>query len=463
MRKSKIEGADERTILTAMITSESVLGKISLKWDGKLFRSAWSNQVGKMCLDYYSKHTKAPENHIEVLFRQWAKKRSEDDKQVDIIGRFLSGLSDDYEAAGAINPDFVVDLAAKHFNRVRYERLRDEIEERLEGDDVDGCDKLLGDFHRLELGMGSFIDVMSDDAAIDSAFTNARQPLFNYQGALGHFMGDAMARDSFVAFTGPEKRGKTFWLMDTAWRALRDRNRVVFFAVGDMSQDQMMERFIIRAAGRPLRAGSYTRPTAIMRSKDAEHATTVKSKRKVKYDLRSSRAGQVMKKWQKKLRSKDSFLKLSCWPNDSINVDGLRSELDVLDRDGWTADVIVIDYADILAPPSGERDYRQQQNKTWQQLRALSQERHALVVTATQSDAKSYSSKVLSRTNFSEDKRKQAHVTGIIGLNQMAAEKEEGVMRLNWVVRREANFSENSCVNVAGCLGIANPSMYSCY
>ena len=51
-----------------------------------------------------------------------------------------------------------------------------------------------------------------------------------------------------------EKRGKTFWLIDMAWRGMLQRKKVAFFATGDMSQRQMMRRFIARAAKRPFKA-----------------------------------------------------------------------------------------------------------------------------------------------------------------------------------------------------------------
>ena len=276
-------------------------------------------------------------------------------------------------------------------------------------------------------------------------------------------MGHSMARDSLIAFTGPEKRGKTFWLLDAAWRAMRSRLRVVFFAVGDMSQDQMMHRFIQRGSRQPLKVCKYDYPKEIIRDHQDPDASVVMITKSQKNDLSAGKAQQKLERVQKTLRAKESRLKLSCWPNDTINVSGIRDELSLLEREGWVADVIVIDYADILAPPAGVTEFRHQQNKTWQQLRSLSQEKHALVITATQSDAKSYEVRTVTRKNFSEDKRKMAHATGIIGLNQQPAEKDQGVMRLNWVVRRDAYANEWNCVHVAGCLVISNPAVVSCW
>ena len=95
------------------------------------------------------------------------------------------------------------------------------------------------------------------------------------------------------------------------------------------------------------------------------------------------------------------------------------------ERDGWLPDVIVIDYADLLAAESSRTEGRDTINGTWKALRALSQELHGLVVTATQSDANSATTGLLTRANFSEDKRKFAHITGMNGLNQNNEEKKE--------------------------------------
>jgi len=132
-------------------------------------------------------------------------------------------------------------------------------------------------------------------------------------------------------------------------------------------------------------------------------------------------------------------------------------------REDWVPDVIIIDYADILLMNGAGLEGRDLINDTWKKLRALSQKFHCLVVTATQADASSYDATIITKKNFSEDKRKIAHVTGMIGLNQSPEEKELGVMRLNWLKVRDEAFSENKCVFVAGCLSIANPAIRSTF
>jgi replicative DNA helicase len=135
--------------------------------------------------------------------------------------------------------------------------------------------------------------------------------------------------------------------------------------------------------------------------------------------------------------------------------------LQTYERSGWVPDIVVIDYADILAPPAGVADNREQINHAWKQMRSLSQEFHCLVVTATQSDAASYNQWILNRRNFTDDKRKLAHVTSMLGINQTEEEKEFGIFRYNFIASREQKYKETKCVYLASCLSIANIAVRS--
>lgn len=157
-------------------------------------------------------------------------------------------------------------------------------------------------------------------------------------------------------------------------------------------------------------------------------------------------------------------LRLSVHSNSSMTVQGLRVELaEWYRKDNWVPDVVIIDYADILAPPMGVADTRDQINATWKQLRRMSQELCCLVVTATQADTASYDVQTVSMKNFSEDKRKNAHVTGTVGINQTAAEADIDVTRLNWVNVRDGDMKANQCVHVAGCRALSRMAVHSSY
>src|SRR5205807_2705431 len=89
--------------------------------------------------------------------------------------------------------------------------------------------------------------------------------------------------------------------------------------------------------------------------------------------------------------TEETRLRVSFHPPGTLGVDGMASLLDGWANEGWIADVVVCDYADILAdPPGSHKDYRHAIGKNWEMLRALSVKYHALVVTATQATRDSY-------------------------------------------------------------------------
>jgi hypothetical protein len=464
MQIEKRDGSEERSILIGMITNKRVLGPLSAKWEPERFRSRWANLIGGWCVKYFQKYDRAPAKGVEGLFQSWASK-SKDAATIELVESFLESLSGEYAAlAKEQNSGYLIDMAAGYFNRVRLERLVDGIQGDLSAGDVEAAEKRLMTSSRVELGLGAGVDVLHDREAIRQAFESKSDPLIVFPGALGSFFGDALERDGLIAFMGPEKRGKTWWLLHIAWQALLQRRKVAFFEVGDMSQNQIMRRFMVRASGHPMKAGKQRRPKSIERN--GEPVAHVEFIEKTFTESLS---------WQKawascqhvletKVKTDQPLLKVSCHPNSAVSVFGIQNILQEWKQQGWVCDVLVIDYADILANPlSGSAETREQINTTWKQLRALSQAHHCLVVTATQTDAASYDARVIGKRNFSEDKRKLAHVTGMVGLNATPEEQELGIMRLNWVVLRESEFTEGKCVHVAGNFGLGNPAMVSTF
>ena len=174
--------------------------------------------------------------------------------------------------------------------------------------------------------------------------------------------------------------------------------------------------------------------------------------------------------WREALRNGKTFsrrlanrhFKLECYPNNTLTTTMIRARMEMWRHyEGWVPDVVVIDYADILAPSDRRVEFRHQENEKWKDLRAISQECHCLVIVPTQANAASYEASTLKMKHFSEDKRKFAHVTGMIGLNQSPVEKRRGIMRLNWLVLREDDFEVTKTVKVMQSIRTGRPCLGS--
>ena len=109
-------------------------------------------------------------------------------------------------------------------------------------------------------------------------------------------------------------------------------------------------------------------------------------------------------------------------------------------------DMVVVDYADIMAP-SEKNEYRQQLDSIWKRLRSLAQKWHCAVITASQTNREALYSDA-DQQNVAEDIRKIAHVTSMVSINQTEDEKKKGIVRFKQLVIREesAEFRQAVCL-----------------
>jgi len=331
---------------------------------------------------------------------------------------------------------------------------------------------------------------------------------------------ELLVRGGFFTLLAPEKRGKSWFLLEMGLRAIRQKANVAFFEAGDMTEAQILRRICIYITQnsdrekyceerfRPVgdcvlnqldlctrddrncthgifdtsMAGFYKEYAKYMNintltSKYEEYpeyspcdSHTCQDRRGSVWIRRMPKVSPLTAKEAKEkvseffLRWKRHF-RLITYPAGLLTMSELRRCLDNWDRqDGFVPDIVIVDYADLLsADDIGVSEFRHRQDYLWKNLRALSQERHILLLTATQADADSYTRGRLSLSNFSEDKRKLSHVTAQYGLNQdpEGREKKLGIMRINEIVVREGEFSPDNEVYVLQDLAAGRPFLES--
>lgn len=475
MKIETVDGGRERHVLIGMITDKTVLGRIASKWkEGGLFLSPYANLVGKWCVDHFTEYNDAPGNGIESIFETWDEKGTGDNATRELVCSFLSNLSGEYERENSPSADYMVDMAESLVNEVAVRKLKDSLESCVNAGDIKKAFAKIERFNKIELGASGGSFMLNDDEVVKSVFNQeVNYSLIQWKDkALAQFFGSMLARNSFVVVTAKEKSGKSFLLQEISYQAILDRKKVAFFEVGDMTEDQIGIRFLSRIAKRPFESQTGKWPYTVRRPIAAEIEVGVKPEilkverkdRVFEYPLDSSDAIRACQSLIKdKVKSNNPYFYLHCSPAGTMTVSNIREHLNKLELHGFFADIVVIDYVDLLAPPPGFRDLRDQINETWQQLTKLRQEKHCLVLSATQASASSYNTRTVTMNNFSNDKRKHAHVTAMIGINVVGEEKEREVIRLNCFVKRKGKFNPYRCLHAATCLDLCNPLAIAVY
>lgn len=498
----------ERRIVTGLIVSTDFVSEVYKIWNPEFLESITAVLLASWCLDYYENYHQAPGKDIEGIYSSKLKEGSVQEEQAESIETILAGLSDEYSRE-QFNVPYLLDQTREHFQEQKLKKHIKEIRTELLGGSITEAEKLACSYLPIISEEYKAVNPFTISAErIKKAFAQREQPLINFPKALGEFWNDQLVRDSFIALLGAEKKGKTFMLMEIAMRAMSSGCHVAFFQAGDMSEEQQLMRFWIYLAKRSDKE-KYCRGMYVpvvdcklnqinnCNKKDRECGVGVLEQDKaLKYDdltalyhnnpdYKPCRNCQEMKgtpwlQWHpgtQPLTWKDAYkkgrdwqnkhkkeFKLCTYANETLSIMEIKALLRIWERqEGFVPDVIVIDYADILAPdPDFKRlDFRHQQNKTWQRLRALSQTQHCLVVTATQAASRSYDKESLKLSDFSEDKRKYAHVTAMYGLNQKPEEKKIGLMRLNALVVRDDNFIISDQVTILQRLQMGRPFLGS--
>ena len=359
-------------------------------------------------------------------------------------------------------------------------------------------------YKRISLPQSKGIDPFTDREGMRLAFEHAADPIFKLPGAAGNFLNDLFVRDGFVTLLGPEKVGKTWFMIEVSIWARRAGLNVAFFSAGDMTAPQMQIRYGVRFTGRSHkhkycgelqvpcldcwhnqddscdstdRKGSFSivkdkekgilqefdeaddhivcthclkNPSAEYQFKGSSWFEVRPPVKPLLWNEAANMGERLHRRWGKK-----SKLLLSAYSNNSLTMREIRHQLNLWeDEQGFIPDVIIVDYMDLIVPDVEKSQERDNINRIWANMRGLSQDKHCLVFSASQSDADSYYTKWISMKNFSNDKRKFSHVTGMITLNKLPEEKRRGIMRLGQLAVREDEFDEKKYVTILQSLAM---------
>lgn len=470
MKITEYKNKDDIRVLAGMVINKIVLSHVSSVWTSQgLLSTEHTNIIGSICVDYYRKHEKAPRKGLATLIRDWAV--GKDNETVQLVDTLATNLLENYDTwKEKLNHTYEIEFISKHTTIIKAKKLIQDLESAIELERVDKILELNKNFNPVEIGKDSIKDVVRDSALIDRAFEETEQPLITYTGklrALGQFLGDAFAPGHLIGIAAPEKRGKTSILLEFAWHGHLSKKRVLFIEAGDMTDTQLAKRIYSREANKPIRAREW--PLVINYPRGMKVSN---NQRHMDFELKSfdtpltrEDAIKAMERFEKrKLMSSDCFFQLLCAPAGTLTVANIKSKYEDLAAKGWVADIIVVDYADLLTTSGyAKTDFRERTNSIWQDLKALTNEKNCCIITATQANRASYNATIITMSHVSEDKRKSAHVNGFMAINQNAEEKKDGVYRLSWMNNRNNDLDDNSCVYIAGTLALCKPAIISCW
>lgn len=479
LRRERVDSSAEQDLLTGLIVSTPFCAEIIPEIQYDDVQSDYARRIVSWCTEYYDRYSEAPQRHIESLYE--AEKKNIRPEEGELIATLLSNLSERYEHASEYNVPYMVDRARSYIDerraRIRIANAtvlldRGKVAEALVELDRGASTKRL---------KGAPFKPLAEGVATKLLARKEHDPLFSYPGKLGEMIG-TLQRKWFVVFMGPAKRGKTFWLLYTALCGLRAKKKVYYASLEmDPEEDcarlyQMLTRTAAQAGkvvipmfdckhnqtgtcDRPIRTNriplletadaplppfrpemNYRRCDECRREDPTAYAQATWWEQREYEGFDPGKVERVNKQFR--VHYGDN-LYMNQYPKFDTTLDDIYADLDWLEQhEGWVADIVIIDYMDILKHMERGYDERGQVNATWKTASRKAGERKQLIVSATQGNRSTFKTKNIDHEGVGEDIRKLAHVNVLMTLNQDPREKSEGKLRVGLLAHRHRDFND---------------------
>lgn len=498
IRRYAVDNDIEKRIVTGLIVSDEFCTSIQKMIKIQYFQIDYARIIVGWIQEHFKTYKKSPGKNIQDIYKGEKDSLSEADS--NLIGKFLSNLSAEYEESSSFNHNYLLDQARDYFRERSLSILSEKIQSEILKGKIDQAETEVKNFSRVVKELGTWVNPF-EKSSIYKIFSGDNDFVLSLPDELGDLSGD-LERGWLVAFMGPMKRGKSWMLQEFAIQALSCNLKVVFFSL-EMSEKEVSKRIYKRLTGMSDKAGRVSWPTFdCERNQDntcrkPERTSPIGVKapgdiiseyREVKgykpcvvcrvkgqengdyrqavwHLWKDQKEGLDAKNVLKKARNFDRLygnnFRVKSYPSFMASFDNIISDLDDLwYTEGFAPDVICIDSIDIMAPDNNRNlSERGAIDSAWKRAKGLGGERHCIVASVLQSNRASITQKSVQQDNTSEDIRKLAHVDIMFGLNQTPEEKKRGVLRISTVAHRHKGFQFGRDVMVLQSLDLGQPLM----
>jgi replicative DNA helicase len=387
--------------------------------DVRLFGSQQYRDLATRIYEYIDEFKQPPGEHLPDLFEEELEK---EDAAGDQLGDLIAALHGQREK---VNRAYALSELAGF---VRQQSLKSSIisaSEFLQEGDLDSAERTLqvGMKQRLQ----SFQPGQRLADGIRMAFSGqVRKDIVPTGIKEFDRYNLGCARGEFELFIGPPKRGKSWWLINRARRALMAKLKPLYITL-ELSEAQILQR-MLQAFFSMTRSKAKV-PVTRLRTDDLG--------RLVKFEA-DTVAGRMafsdvsvqttVEKKLARMHGHGNFL-VKQFPAGQLTVPGLIAYLDMLEQsEGYVPDVLVIDYPDYFK--IDPRNFRFEMGALLNDLRGLAVERNCAVCAAKRSNREGTKARMVTEIHMAEDYSGMFTADTIFTYSQTPAEKNLHLARV---------------------------------
>lgn len=443
MKREVIENLNEKDFVASLIMSDKCCQVLMPHIRLNYLECDYSRVIVGWLIDYYNKFKKSPKKDVVSLYRVHCDE-IQDEALKDLVYQYLQNISN--SEININNEDYLLDNSRNFLDYQRMKSYVQDLNACLETRSMDKARKVQSDYNKISVAETNEVSLLnkSDIDIIKEALTKQEEILFTLPGELNNVVGN-IHRNDYVAILAPAKKGKSWFLQQIALEALKQQLNVVYVSM-EMTREEVIQRMWKTLFG----ARSGLVPPGIYESAKFCEDTSEQGKYNLELiDVKvGDKAPPSVEYLQKQLRANNGYignLKVIAYPAFGESVQGITDRVEELAREGFIADVLVIDYADITKPIGGGQEVRNQLDLMWKHLRGFSMKFHCATFTASQTNRSGFNSSVVDANTIAEDIRKIAHVTSMVSMEQTPKMKANHIMRIRNIAMRNGE-AKDTCI-----------------
>lgn len=412
------------SVLFLLISDSDFIGCVCGLIPPEFFGSVWGEKIARLCYRYYESFGRAPREHFQDEFARLLEQVDKEDHDllIDFVTR-VTGIEPP-------NRDYIMSRLNDFIRSRELEATAIDVAKLVQRGNYADAERRM--YKALKSGIEKRnigLDYLNDFSTMSSRY-DLLSPLTSTGWRLLDQKIGGLYRGRFVVLLGKYK-GKKTWAMGNIAREALLRGLTVVHVTHEMSDTEIEIRYD-RVFG------------AMVKDEDRREVETSRWNPLTKSFDRSTIMGESVYDIKKvisvreKVRRFGGRLIIKKYPMGTADMHELDRYLRYLEQfEGIVPDVLINDYADIMAPIDPKKQTRDQLNETYIYHKRLADERNMLVVTGSQGTRESLEKSTFSMKDFAEDIRKVANSDLCIGVCQTKEQEALNISRAVVVFARD--------------------------
>jgi len=409
--KDKLELGDlEPNILRLMQNDRSFLLQMLKNIERSYFESEINGQIFEIYNTIFERLNKTPtRDMIEQLLGKKGISES--------IYKIVTNRIFNTEPLDPTEVEYITEEVISFSKRARMKDAIMESIEHLEKDEFEQINEKVKDALLFNLDKDVGYDLFDIDERYANLAVSHDNKISTGFPILDRVLDGGFARKELYAFMGPPGIGKSIFLPNCGFKALVNGMNVVHYSL-EMSEDRIGMRYDAIASG-------------------------------ITVNTLGENKDEVVDAYRKVQLATKSHLKIKEFPTGMASVLDIEQHLEQLRlHDDFEADIIFVDYGDIMRSMHKSANTYEEQGWVFRELRGLAVKKNIAVITATQANRSALASgaggtkEIIGMGETADSMEKNRILDGLFAITQSAKEKDEG--KINLYMAKNRNGAANA-------------------